>query len=152
VTVAFAVRTVLKASPSRVFAASLSIDEHLASMAASGEKAIGGVTAGRIGLGESVTWRARHFGIGWTMTSQITELEEPTRFVDEQLRGPFKVFRHEHRFRPIAAGTEMLDDISFVAPLGALGWIVERSLLSWYLPRLIRQRNAHLKHSLERST
>jgi ligand-binding SRPBCC domain-containing protein len=119
-------------------------------MATSGEKAIGGVTAGRIGLGQSVTWRARHFGISWTMTSQITELDEPHRFVDAQLRGPFKTFRHEHLFRPVAAGTEMLDSITFQVPLGPLGWIAERVLLSWYLPHLIRQRNDYLKTALER--
>jgi ligand-binding SRPBCC domain-containing protein len=149
-TVAFAVQTTVNSPPGRVFAASLSIDEHLASMATSGEQAIGGVTAGRIGLGQSVTWRARHFGIRWTMTSQITELEAPVRFVDEQLNGPFKTFRHEHRFRPVAGGTEMLDSIALDAPLGPHSRIAERALLSWYLPRLIRQRNAYLKASLER--
>ena len=84
------------------------------------------------------------------MTSQITELAEPDRFVDAQLRGPFKTFRHEHRFRAIAGGTDMLDSITFQAPLGPLGWIAERLLLSWYLPHLIRQRNDYLKTSLER--
>lgn len=148
--VAFALQTVVMAPPDRVFAASLSIDDHLASMAASGEQVIGGVTAGRIGLGQSVTWRARHFGIRWTMTSQITELHEPDWFVDAQLRGPFKTFRHEHRFRPVAGGTEMLDSITFQAPLGPFGWLAERVLLSWYLPHLIRQRNHYLKTSLER--
>jgi ligand-binding SRPBCC domain-containing protein len=149
-TVAFAIQTIVLAAPDRVFAASLSIDDHLASMAASGEQVIGGVTTGQIGLGQSVTWRARHFGMKWTMTSQITELEEPDRFVDEQLRGPFKTFRHEHRFRAIADGTDMLDSITFQAPLGALGWIAERLLLSWYLPHLIRERNTYLKTSVER--
>ncbi len=83
------------------------------------------------------------------MTSQITELEEPDRFVDAQLRGPFKTFRHEHRFRSIAGGTDMLDSITLQAPLGPLGWIAERLLLSWYLPHLIRRRNNYLKTSLE---
>lgn len=59
---------------------------------------MGGVTAGRIGLGEEVTWRAVHFGLPFTMTSRVTELERPLRFVDEQVRGPFRSFRHEHRF------------------------------------------------------
>jgi ligand-binding SRPBCC domain-containing protein len=150
-TVAFAIQTTVMAPPNRVFAASLSIDDHLASMAASGEQVIAGVVAGRIGLGQTVTWRARHFGIKWTMTSQISELEEPDRFVDEQLRGPFKTFRHEHLFRSIADGTDMLDSITFQAPLGPLGWVAERALLSWYLPKLIRQRNNYLKTELERS-
>jgi ligand-binding SRPBCC domain-containing protein len=150
VTVAFAIQTFVMAPVDRVFAASLSIDDHLASMAASGEQVIAGVTAGRIGLGQSVTWRARHFGIRWTMTSQITELDEPNRFVDAQLRGPFKTFRHEHHFGAVPDGTEMLDSITFQAPLGPLGWIAERVLLSWYLPHLIGQRNDYLRASLER--
>ncbi len=152
VTVAFVVQTLVMAPPDLVFAASLSIDDHLASMAASREQVIAGVTAGHIGLGQSVTWRARHFGISWAMTSQITELEEPDRFVDAQLRGPFKTFRHEHSFRAAPDGTEMHDSITFQAPLGPLGWIAERILLSWYLPHLIRQRNDYLKHTLERAT
>ena len=119
-------------------------------MAASGEQVIAGVTAGRIGLGQSVTWRARHFGIRWTMTSQITELDESNRFVDAQLRGPFKTFRHEHIFRAVPDGTEMLDSITFQAPLGPVGWAAERVLLGWYLPHLIRERNDYLKTSLER--
>lgn len=67
-------------------------------METSGEQAIGGVTSGSIALGETVTWRARHFGIWFTMTSRITSLERPNRFVDEQVRGPFRSFHHEHVF------------------------------------------------------
>lgn len=147
--VAFTSRTAIRVSPDRVFAASLSIEDHLASMTDSGERAVDGVTTGRIGLGQTVTWRARHFGVPWTMTSQITELVEPLRFVDEQVRGPFESFRHEHVFRSTTDGTEMLDNVTFRAPLGALGWMTERAVLSWYLPRLILKRNAYLKTSLE---
>lgn len=43
------------------FDLSLSIDAHLGSVQRSGERAVGGVTSGVIGLGEFVTWRARHF-------------------------------------------------------------------------------------------
>jgi ligand-binding SRPBCC domain-containing protein len=84
------------------------------------------------------------------MTSQITELDEPNRFVDEQLGGPFKTFRHEHMFRAVPDGTEMLDGITFQSPLGPLGWAAERVLPGWYLPHLIRQRNHYVKTSLER--
>jgi len=89
-TVQFDLETFIKADPLAVFTASLDIDAHLASMEASGEEAVGGVTSGLIGLGEEVTWKARHFGVTWRMTSRITELDEPRRFVDEQVRGPFK--------------------------------------------------------------
>jgi hypothetical protein len=84
--VEFSIQTEIAASLDAVWAASLSIDAHLESMSSSGERVVAGVSSGQIGLGETVTWRARHFGVMWTMTSQITELRWPEWFVDEQLR------------------------------------------------------------------
>lgn len=135
------------ACPERLFDVSLSIDEHLGSMAGSGERAVAGVTSGLIGLGETVTWRARHFGVWFTMTSRIEELERPRAFVDQQLRGPFKLFRHEHLFEPLGTGTLMTDTITLASPVG--GVLAERLFLVPYLRRLILQRNRHLLASLE---
>jgi len=149
-TVTFDLETRIAAPPAAVFDASLDIDAHLASMEESGEKAVAGVTSGLIGLGETVTWRAKHFGITWKMTSKITELERPLRFVDEQQRGPFTRFHHEHIFEPTAAGTLMRDHIEFDAPLGPLGDLVERLVLGKYLPKLIVERNRYLREELER--
>lgn len=135
------------ASPEQLFDVSLSIDEHLGSMAGSGERAVAGVTSGLIGLGETVTWRARHFGVWFTMTSRIEELERPRAFVDQQLKGPFKLFRHEHLFEPLGTGTLMTDTITLASPVG--GVLAERLFLVPYLRRLILQRNRHLLASLE---
>ena len=126
------------------FDLSVSIDAHLGSFKDSGEHAIDGVTTGLIGLGEFVTWRARHFGVTWTMTSTITEWDRPRRFVDEQRKGPFKSFRHEHRFEPVEHGTQLLDHVEFQAPLGVLGRVVERLVLTRYLRHLIDVRNTFL--------
>jgi ligand-binding SRPBCC domain-containing protein len=148
VSVAFRVVTELPVPPERAFALSLDIGAHERSMAASGERAVAGTTTGRIGLGETVTWRARHFGIVWRMTSKITSLEAPHAFVDEQVRGPFARFHHRHRFEPSAAGTLMVDEIEFRAPFGPLGRLAERIALARYLPRLIAARNASLAAEL----
>lgn len=110
-----------------------------------------GVTGGMIGLGELVTWKARHFGITWTMTSRIAELQPPTRFVDEQVTGPFASFRHVHEFSPCADGARMLDRVSFSAPLGPLGRLVERMVLAGHIRRLIVVRNAFVTAACERS-
>lgn len=83
--------TVAPVTRAELFGISLDIDAHAASMSQSGERAVDGVTAGRIALGQTVTWQARHFGIWFTMTSKITDLEEPIRFVDQQVSGPFRV-------------------------------------------------------------
>ena len=131
----------------QLFDVSLSIDEHVASMDQSGEQAIAGVTGGSIGLGEMVTWRARHFGIWFTMTSQITSLERPDRFVDEQVRGPFRSFHHEHTFTRDGEGTVMVDTLTIGSPI--FGRLAERVILVPYLRRLIRQRNHHLLTTLD---
>lgn len=143
----FSIVTRTPADPAALFDASLDIDAHVASMAASGERAIGGVTTGRIGLGESVTWRARHFGVWFTMTSRITSLERPVRFVDEQTSGPFRVFHHEHSFVQTGEATVMTDTLTVGSPV--FGTLAERLVLVPYLRRLIRQRNAHLLARLD---
>ena len=121
----FTVITRAHVARERLFDLSLDIDAHLASMSASDERAVGGVTAGPIGLGETVTWRARHFGVWFTMASRITALQRPGRFVDEQIRGPFRSFRHEHLFEEDGdGGTVMTDTISLASPV--LGALAER--------------------------
>lgn len=143
--------TVIDAPVETVFDLSLSIDAHLDSMAESNERAIGGVTSGQIGLGETVTWRATHFRIPFTMTSRVTELDRPNRFVDEQVRGPFHSFHHTHEFANADGMTEMCDRIRFVAPVGPIGRAVERLVLGSYLEGLIVQRGQFLKAAAESS-
>jgi ligand-binding SRPBCC domain-containing protein len=143
-TVHFTAHMILPLPIEEAFALTLDIDAHLASMARSGERAVAGTTSGIMGPGESVTWKARHLGLPWTMTSTITEWERPTRFVDEQTRGPFAWFRHEHRFTPVEDGTAVVDDVTFAAPCGPLGRLAEAVILGRHLERLIAERNAYL--------
>lgn len=139
--ISFERNSVIPLGPLDTFDLALDIDAHMGSMAESGERAIDGVTTGVIGLDETVTWRARHFGITWTMSTTISELDRPTRFVDRQLRGPFKEFIHEHTFVPVDGGTHVTDRVRFAAPLGPLGRVAERLVLKRYIPELIDTRN-----------
>lgn len=117
-------------------------------MAKSREEAVGGRTSGLITLGEEVTWRAWHFGVPLKMTSRITEMQPPDYFVDEQVKGPFRRFRHIHEFSQDSTGTTMVDRIEFVAPFGPLGRLVEKLVLARYLRNLIETRNRHLAGDL----
>lgn len=124
------------------------IDTHRASMANSREEAIAGRMTGLITLGEEVTWRAWHFGVPLRMASRITAMQAPEYFIDEQVRGPFKTFRHVHEFSEDQTGTTMIDRIEFQAPFGFLGQLAEKLVLANYLRRLIEQRNKHLAGEL----
>jgi ligand-binding SRPBCC domain-containing protein len=144
-------RTEINARIERVFDLARSVDAHRDSMGRSRERAVGGVTTGLMGLGDHVTWKAVHFGIPFTMTSEIVMMERPTSFVDQQTRGPFRAFRHEHRFEATGDTTAMYDSITFTSPLGPLGRAVDRLGLARYLTHLIRERNGFLKAAAERA-
>jgi ligand-binding SRPBCC domain-containing protein len=136
--------TDIAAPVERVFDLARDIDVHQESMAAIGERAIGGRTSGLIEAGESVTFKARQFGLTWSMTSRITTFDRPDRFVDEQVTGPFAGWRHEHRFEAIAGGTRMIDDWEHVAPFGAIGRIVDALVLQRRMRQLLETRNEAL--------
>jgi ligand-binding SRPBCC domain-containing protein len=143
------VETSISAPIERVFDVARDIDVHLASQQGRREQAIAGRTTGRIGLGETVTFRARHLGVTMTLTSRVTVFEPPTRFVDEQVSGPFAAFRHEHVFRATATGTVMTDDWLHRSPLGLVGRIVDAVVLDRYLRRQLIARGKGIRRIAE---
>jgi ligand-binding SRPBCC domain-containing protein len=133
------------APPSRCFDLARSIDAHTQSTAATGERAIGNRTSGLLGLGEEVTWRARHLGVWQELTSRITAFERPHHFRDSMVRGAFARFDHDHYFEPTNGNTLLRDVFDYRAPLGPLGWLAERLFLSAYMRRFLSIRMRELK-------
>lgn len=130
-----------------------SIDLHVRSMGHTQEQAVAGVTGGLIGLNETVTWRARHFGLMMSMTIKITELMLATSFTDEQLHGPFKKLKHRHIFQYDGENaTRMIDEFEFISPFGIIGKLTDRYLLKPYLTKLLKERNVTIKQAAENNT
>ncbi len=133
-----------------VFDLSRSIDLHKRSTKQTNEEAIGGRTSGLIGDGETVTWRAKHFGVYQTLTSKITEFDSPNRFVDEMIDGIFKSFRHEHRFESNNNETTTLFDVfDYSSPFGIFGRIADKLFLKNYMKKLLEKRNEIIKEFAE---
>jgi len=126
-----------------------SIDLHVVTTGDSQERAVAGVTKGLIGMGEEVTWSARHFGVRQRLTSRITAFDRPHRFRDSLVRGAFARFDHDHIFEPIETGTRMIDVFDYAAPLGPLGRLVEALVLDRYMLRLLVVRGAGVKKVAE---
>jgi len=143
-------KTEIHAPIKRCFDLSRSIDLHLASTAQTKEQAIAGVTSGLIGLGESVTWKAKHFGVWQTLTSKITAFDSPHYFADEQVAGIFASFKHEHIFTEQQSGiTQMEDVFHYISPLGLLGKLADMLFLEQYLKRFLKERNEIIQQSAE---
>ena len=141
--------THIQAPVQRVFDLSRSIDLHKASAAQTNEQAIAGKTSGLISLGETVTWRARHFGIWQQMTVEITDFDPPYYFQDSMVNGPFKIMCHDHFFEEKGDSTVMKDDFYFESPLGVLGKLVNKLVLTSYLSRFLHNRNQLIKEVAE---
>ncbi|WP_205503114.1 SRPBCC family protein [Rufibacter psychrotolerans] len=142
--------TTIQAPPAVCFDLSRSVDLHQVSTAQTEEKAIKGVVAGLMELGDSVTWEAKHLCVRQKLSSHITAFERPYFFADEMLTGAFKSFRHEHRFEAIAGeATRMTDVFQFTSPLGILGKLADILFLKQYMTHLLLERNRVIKEVAE---
>ena len=83
--------------------------------------------------------RLRVLPIRWQ--SEITAWDPPRRFVDEQRRGPYRKWAHEHVFSPESSGTRVIDRVTYAAPGGAL---VHRLLVDPDLRRIFKFRRRRL--------
>ena len=142
--------TEIQAPKTLVFDLSRDIDLHQESTKHTGETAVAGKNSGLIELGESVTWRAKHFGVWQHLTSRITEMEFPNYFVDEMEKGAFKSFRHEHLFEEANGLTLMTDRFQFESPFGFVGHIFNKLMLTTYMKKLLMQRNQIIKYEAEK--
>jgi ligand-binding SRPBCC domain-containing protein len=121
------------------------IDIHTQSTSHTDERAIAGVTSGLIGLNETVTWEAIHFGMKQKLTVRITEYDFPNRFVDEMEKGAFKRFYHVHEFVEKANGTLMIDTFDYTSPFGVIGKMVDQMFLERYMKEFLITRNRYIK-------
>ena len=93
--------------------------------------------------GTLIDYRIRLRGIPMRWQSEITEWEPPHRFVDEQRRGPYRQWIHEHTFTAKDGGTLARDIVQF-AVLG--GSIIQRLFVAPELRRIFDYRNATLEN------
>lgn len=72
--------------------------------------------------GTIIEYRLRINGVPVYWRTLISEWEPPFRFVDVQQKGPYRLWRHEHRFEALeGGGTLMRDRVEYRLPLGPLG-------------------------------
>jgi ligand-binding SRPBCC domain-containing protein len=144
--------TLIAAPIERVFDLSRSVEVHLLANVHDNEQALatGGVITGLVGLGQQVTWRAKHFGFWHNLTSETTALERPTYFQVTMVKGIFRSMKADHRLRSLPSGlTELKDIFAIGAPLPILGDIAEALFLRRYMMTLNRERNAVIKQLAE---
>lgn len=91
--------------------------------------------------GQTIDYRLRVRGAPVRWRSKITEWEPPFRFVDEQVRGPYRVWRHEHIFTARGAQTVCEDKVDYAVWGGSL---VNRLLVAPDVKRIFEYRRKRL--------
>lgn len=64
-------------------------------------------------VGALIDYRLRVHGIPLRWRSEITGWKPPHRFVDEQRRGPYRLWHHQHTFEPRGTGTLCWDIVKY---------------------------------------
>jgi ligand-binding SRPBCC domain-containing protein len=78
------------------------------------------------------------FPIRWT--TEIRTWEPPRRFVDFQVRGPYRVWEHTHNFEPVDGGTLIADRVRYAIPYGPLGALAHAVFVRRDLQRIFDHR------------
>jgi len=141
--------TYIEAPIERVFDLARSIDLHKLSTTGTNEEAIAGRTQGLIEINETVTWRAKHFGIYQNLTVQVTQMDRPNLFADRMISGAFSTMEHDHFFEREGLGTKMTDILQFTSPFGFIGELVNRLFLKKYMTKFLKSKNTELKKIAE---
>ncbi len=77
---------------------------------------------GEIFTGQIITYKIKPLvGISFFWMTEITHVERHKLFVDEQRKGPYALWHHEHHFKTIDGGTDMTDVVQYKLPFGVLG-------------------------------
>ncbi len=75
--------------------------------------------------GQIITYTIRPFlNIPIEWVTEITQVEKPYYFIDEMRFGPYKFWHHEHRFKEIENGIEMIDTIYYKLPFSYIGQLL----------------------------
>ncbi len=89
----------------------------------------------------------RLFGVPLRWRARITGWEPPFGFVDEQVRGPYRLWRHAHRFYDGSEGTVIEDTVHYRLPFGPLGDLFQ-PLVRLQLRRIFRFRQSAVRRCL----
>ena len=80
------------------------------------------------------------FGIPMSWITDIKTVKENEFFVDEQRKGPYTIWHHEHHFKEVEGGVEMTDIVTYVVPLGILGKIAHPIIVKGKLEEIFKHR------------
>jgi len=90
--------------------------------------------------GATIAYALRVRGIPLRWLTEIERWNPPYEFIDDQAKGPYKFWRHTHRFSEVDGGTFIVDIVEYALPFGLIGRLVHRLQVARDLSRIFDYR------------
>ena len=97
--------------------------------------------------GTIIDYRLRLFGVPFSWRTWIVQWQPNDQFIDEQIRGPYRSWRHLHTFVEHENGTRMTDRVEYRLPFHAAGSLA-LPLVRRQLDRIFRYRAGTIRQLL----
>jgi ligand-binding SRPBCC domain-containing protein len=104
----------------------------------------------QMGVGTRIDYRLNVHGVPVRWTSRIDEWEPGRGFVDRQVRGPYRLWRHRHSFSAQDGGTVVRDVVDYALPLGRLGELAHPLFVRRDLEQIFAFRHQAVQRQLRR--
>lgn len=137
--------TFIKAPVERVFDLCRNTTVYKKALEGRKESLVAGTTGILVNAGDTITLSAKHLGKTRMITARVIEMNIPEKFVEEQVKGDLKSFRHEHHFKSVENGTLVIDLVEMEEPRDAIGSILGKLFMKKYFETLLNKRNALVK-------
>lgn len=77
--------------------------------------------------------------------TKITGVDEPFTFTDEQIKGPYKIWQHQHQFHAVEGGVLMKDIVRYEIGKSFFGWIAGKLFVHRKVKKIFDYRHAKLE-------
>ncbi len=94
--------------------------------------------------GTQIRYKLKVRGAPVSWTTEIRRWHPPSRFVDVQISGPYRLWHHTHRFEACNGGTRMIDVVRYRLPFGPLGRLLNALLVRHDVERIFDYRNRRI--------
>lgn len=95
--------------------------------------------------GMIIAYKVKPFlGIPLTWITEITHVDAPIYFVDEQRMGPYRFWQHQHHFRQIKDGVQITDVVNYALKFRSFGRLVHAVLIKKQLEKIFDFRQKRL--------
>lgn len=101
--------------------------------------------------GAHIEYALRLWGLPVKWKTLIESWEPERRFVDVQLRGPYKAWRHTHAFEAVPGGTRMADRVEYELPFGPFGALIHALAVRRSVERIFDFRRTRVTELMGRS-